>query len=486
MGALRNWELKLVVDRSSATPLGAQLVRWLVDDIGSGRLAPGTVLPGTRVLAMQLGLSRKTVTLAYDELASQGWVNSEPQRGTFVSLSLPVAAGRLAAPGTAPQIAPHSAALFRSASPTPAYEPPVPGVIVLDDGLPDARLLPAPLLARAYARALAQSAGANDLHYADPRGDAGLRAAIASMLTLERGIACGPHQLCLTRGSQMAIALILRLHAGPGTTVALERLSYGPVRDMALALGARVSTVGLDEHGIDPDALEALCRRERVRVVYVTPHHQFPTTVAMRPERRMRLLVLAAQFGFVIIEDDYDHEFHFEGRPLLPLIGADRDGRVAYVGSFSKLLSPSLRLGFVAGPADLIDRVAQEIMIFDRQGDRVTERAVALLMQDGTVLSHVRRALRVYAERRLQAAALLEPAFEFTPPAGGLALWARPKRSRGLEDFRQTAAASGVLLLASRQFVIDETSAPGFRIGFASLNEAEFAEAARRLSRSCP
>ncbi len=479
MATLRNWELKLVLDRGSATPLGAQLVRRLVDDIGSGRVAPGTVLPGTRVLAERLGISRKTVTQAYDELASQGWVQSEPQRGTFVAFSLPVA-GVVAAAGAAPQIGRRSAAAFRS-PPAPGWERPGTGTIALDDGLPDGRLLPSALLGRAYGRALARGAAANDLHYADPRGDAGLRVAIASMLTLERGITCDADQLCLTRGSQMAIALILRLYAGPGGTVALERLSYGPVRDMALALGARVSTVGLDEHGMDLDGLEVLCRRERVRVVYVTPHHQFPTTVAMPPARRMRLLMLAAQFGFMVIEDDYDHEFHFEGRPLLPLIGADRDGRVAYVGSFSKLLSPSLRLGFVAGPTDLIERVAREIMIFDRQGDPVMERAVASLMLDGTVRSHVRRALRVYAQRRTRAASLLGGAFDIVLPAGGLALWARTRPGSDPESVRRAAEEKCVVLLERRSFVIDDGPAPGFRIGFASLDEGEFGEAGGRL-----
>ncbi len=483
---LRNWELKLVLDRASQASLGAQIVRVLIDDISGGRVAPGTVLPGSRVLAGRLGVSRKTVVEAYDELASQGWIVSEPQRGTFVASALP-ASGPLA-PLTGPRMAAACAVAFRGTAPCLSHEPPEAGTILLDDGLPDGRLLPTALLARAYAQALASSAATNDLGYGDPRGDAGLREAIASMLTLERGIACGPEHICLTRGSQMAIHLILRLFAGRGDTVAVERLGYGPVRDMAHAVGAEAAPVALDEQGMDLRSLEVLCRNRRVRIVYVTPHHQYPTAVSMRPERRMQLLVLAAQFGFIVLEDDYDHEFHFEGRPLLPLMGADRDGRVAYVGSFSKLLSPSLRLGYVAGTPDLIDRLSRDIMMFDRQGDPVTERAVALLMQTGVVRSHARRVLRIYAQRRLDAARLLRQHcsrhFEVETQAGGLALWARFKTTIDPARLRTSASANGVSLLPVRQFAIDGDGASGVRIGFASLEGAEFAEAVRRLSRA--
>ena len=483
---LRNWELKLVLDRTSHASLGAQIVRVLIDDIGAGRIAPGTVLPGSRVLAERLGVSRKTVVQAFDELASQGWIVSEPQRGTFVAFALPPPRADAGA-ATVPRIAAATAIGFRGTPPGLTHRPPAPGTIMLDDGLPDGRLLPTPLLARAYAKALERSAAANALGYGDPRGDAGLRASIASMLMLERGIGCSVEQICLTRGSQMAIHLILRLFAGPGDTVALEGLSYGPVAEIARAIGADAVTIGFDDEGLDPDALEALCRRRRVRVVYVTPHHQYPTTVPMRPERRMRLLVLAAQFGFVVLEDDYDHEFHFEGRPLLPLIGADREGRVAYVGSFSKLLSPNLRLGYIAGPADMIDRAAREIMIFDRQGDPVMERALASLMADGAVRSHARRTLRVYAQRRASAArALLEHCgvLDIDLQAGGLAIWARLKPPLRYDRLREQALANGVQLLPGRQFAADGVEAPGVRIGFASLTEPEFEEAARRLGRA--
>ena len=484
---LRNWEVKLVLDRSGKAPFGTQIVRALIDDIRAGRIEPGAALPGSRVLASRLGVSRKTIVQAFDELASQGWVVTEPQRGTFAAASLPRPDAD-AAPGLAASLSRTSAVRLRPSLTEFMPEAAVPGAIVVDDGLPDARLLPTAIIARAYARAMNAGGRANDLGYGDPRGDRMLREAIASMLTLERGIASTADNICLTRGSQMAINLALRVFAGPGDTVALERLSYGAVREMTRAAGAQAAVVELDHDGIDLGSLEALCRRQRVRVVYATPHHQYPTTVPMRPERRMRLLAFAAQFGFVIIEDDYDHEFHFEGRPLLPLIGADHDGRVVYVGSFSKLLSPSLRLGYAAGPLDVIDRLAREVMVLDRQGDPVMERAVAALMRDGAVRRHARRVLRTYAERRLHAARLLRERcasyLDLNLPAGGLAFWLRLHPALDPVRLRDAARRRGLALLPGPQFADDGGDVRGLRLGFASLQEAEFAELVGRLDSS--
>ena len=223
---------------------------------------------------------------------------------------------------------------------------------------------------------LAQRIGRGRLGYGDPRGSAELRAAISNMLNIDRGLTTTPDNICLTRGSQMAIYLAARILAGPGDTVVMEELSYPPAREAFRFAGAEVVPVPLDAQGMRVDELEKICRKKRVRAVYVTPHHQFPTTVLMKPDRRMRLLALAAQFGFAIVEDDYDHEFHFAHQPMLPLASADMSGKVVYIGSLSKILSPSLRLGYLVGPKSFIDRAASEIMMIDRQGDPATEGAV--------------------------------------------------------------------------------------------------------------
>jgi GntR family transcriptional regulator/MocR family aminotransferase len=484
---LRPWVPKIVLLRGGPAPIWLQIVRALIEEIRTSRLPPGTAMPGSRELAEALGVSRKTVVQAYEELVGQGWLTSDGTRGTFVSplLPSPSALQTRSAPSTGPLEKPD----FQLRRPAPDLVPYAhhPGWLSFDDGLPDGRLLPAEVLARAYRRALLKACSGNRLSYGDPRGTAALRTAVATMLSVDRGIACSADHVCLVRGSQMGIYLAARLLAGAGDTVAVERLSYPPAREAFRAAGAQVAAVGLDGDGMRLDELEALCRRSRVRAVYVTPHHQLPTTVVLRPQRRLHLLALAEQFNFAILEDDYDHEFHFAHRPLLPLASADRHGKVIYVGSFSKLLTPSLRIGYLAGPAAFIRRAAEELMIIDRQGDPVLETAVAELIDAGTMRAHARRVHKVYAERQKAFAQCLGDALgdrvEFFVPAGGLALWVRFVGVMDMPGLEATASRARLSFLPGRQFATDGHDVAAARLGFASLNAAEMTAAVGRLKR---
>jgi GntR family transcriptional regulator/MocR family aminotransferase len=486
---LRPWVPKIVLRRDGPAPIWLQIVHALIEEARTARLTPGTAMPGSRELAEALGVSRKTVVQAYEELVAQGWLSSEGTRGTFVSPLLPTAV-----PGTRGREVPPSGPLeqpdfpLRRAAPDLAPYAEQAGWLRFDDGVPDARLLPGEALARAYRRALLLACSGNRLAYGDPRGSLALRRAVATMLSVDRGIACSPDHVCLVRGTQMGIYVAARLLAAPGDTVAVESLSYPPAREAFRAAGAEVAAVGLDGEGMRLDELERLCRRCRVRAVYVTPHHQFPTTVVLRPQRRLRLLALAEQFGFAILEDDYDHEFHFAHRPLLPLASADRHGKVIYVGSFSKLLTPSLRIGYLAGPAAFIRRAAAELMIIDRQGDPVTEAAVAELIEDGAVRAHARRVHKIYAERQRTFAQCLGEALgdrlAFVVPEGGLALWVRFADGTDMAALAQEAAAARLTFLPGRDFTTDGSNLAAARLGFASLDATEMRSAIARLARA--
>src|SRR6185436_7204697 len=183
----------------------------------------------------------------------------------------------------------------------------------------------------------------------------------------------------------------------------------------------------VDEHGLVVDALAELCARERVRAVYVTPHHQYPTTAVLAPGRRIALLELARAQRIAILEDDYDHEFHYEGRPVLPLASADRSGCVVYLGTLSKILAPGLRIGFVVAPPPVVERLSHLRMFADRQGDNLAEYAVAELLEDGEVQRHARRSRKLYQQRRDALASALRKrlgtAVSFQVPSGGSALW---------------------------------------------------------------
>ncbi len=444
-------------------------------------------MPGTRELAEGLDVNRKTVVDAYDELAAQGWVKADRTRGTFVSSELPVLKENNGLPRHRPPAKMPDRPDFRmvGAAPNiPAFLP-EKNLLLFDDGAPDTRHVPVAALGRAYRSMLAQAAQHNRLGYGDPRGTLALREAVSTMLNVDRGLTTTPDNICLTRGSQMAIYLATRLLAGPRDAVVMEELSYPPAREAFRAVGAEVHSVGIDESGMRIDELEAVCRKHRVRVVYVTPHHQFPTTVLLKPDRRLRLLALAEQFGFAIVEDDYDHEFHFVHQPMLPLASVDPWGKVVYIGSMSKLLSPSLRLGYIAGPKAFVDRAAGEIMMIDRQGDPVTELAIAELIADGEIHRHTRKAMRLYAERRLRMATLLEERFcgriAFTLPNGGLAVWVKFTDPIDIDQLARAARAKGVKILPGSAFTVSGRPIRATRLGFASMNVAELDSATRRL-----
>ncbi|HEX3973341.1 MAG TPA: PLP-dependent aminotransferase family protein, partial [Stellaceae bacterium] len=296
-----------------------QIAHALIVEIRRGRLTPGSALPGTRELAESLDVNRKTIVQAYDELTAQGWVATDRTRGTFVSSELPqIGEGNNGKTQTAASRRMPEKPDFRLAGTAPALPLLLPdaNLLTFDDGAPDTREVPVAALARAYRSALTRAARRNRLGYGDPRGSLELREAVSTMLNVDRGLSTTPDNICLTRGSQMAIFLTARILAGAKDTVVVEELSYPPARESFRAAGAEIVAIGLDAQGMKLEQLEEICRKKRVRAVYVTPHHQFPTTVLMKPDRRLRLLALAEQFGFAIVEDDYDHEFHFVHQPM--------------------------------------------------------------------------------------------------------------------------------------------------------------------------
>ena len=487
---LRPTEIRIAIDRTQKTAPYLQIVHGIIEEIRRGRLQPGSALPSTRELAEALEVNRKTVILAYDELTAQAWLTPERARGTFVSPSLPTAqpaafAFRPIETTSIPEVPD-----FRLPGQQIRIDMLLPerGVLMFDDGAPDTRLVPVNELARAYRRSLLSLSRDNSLGYGDPRGSIALRKAVSEMLNAERGLNTTADTICLTRGSQMAIFIAARVLTQPGDTVVLESLSYPPAREAFLANGAHVTTVRVDAQGIRLDDLEKVCRAQRVRCVYLTPHHQFPTTVLLPPERRLRLLTLADQFGFAIIEDDYDHDFHFSHRPMLPLASADQWGKVAYIGSLSKLLTPSLRSGYIAGAKRFVDRVAEEILLIDRQGDPATELAVADMMDSGEIRRHARKVLQVYDSRRMLFADLLKREFgsaiDFDVPDGGLAFWARFDESIDAARLAAVSGSHGVKFLPGATYSISGEPTSGVRLGFASLDELELAEGVKRLGKS--
>ncbi len=495
---LRDWPVSIVLAGEGPTYL--RLARSISDAIRDGRLRPGQCLPGSRALAASLGVHRNTVLAALRELEAEGWLTPRPARGTYVTDDLPDPHPRPLRAPAPPRKPPGPGFDLRGPRPNAAAQRHLDGVLAalgrpagaprllqLVGGLPDLRLAPAVALGRAYRRAL--SITPNVLGYGDPRGDPRLRAALAAMLAQVRGLPLEPDDLVVTRGSQMALSLAARAILAPGDAVAVEAMGYRPAWEALRLAGARLVGVPVDGEGLRTEALEALAARTRLRAVYVTPHHQYPTTALLSPGRRMHLLDLARRHRFAVLEDDYDHEFHYESQPVLPLASADAHGSVLYVGTLSKVLAPGVRVGFVAGPAAVLGRITALRYFTDRQGDLGVERALAELLEDGTLARHVRTMRGVYRTRRDALVASLErhlpEVLRYEVPRGGLALWAEAP-GVDIEAWQTRAEAAAVVVHTARRFALDGRARPALRLGYAPLDATELDEAVRRLAQTLP
>ena len=481
------WQPLLDVDRDATLPPFLQIARSLTADIQRGRLRPGDRLPGSRRLAAILDVHRNTVLAALAELMAEGWLETTAGRGTFVARSIVNPRGRpftsrLGVRTHVPMQVPFALPDF----PT-AYRPPTlpPGTLDLSNGAPDVRLVPARLIGRAYRRVLGLR-GKDLLAYGDPEGQPTLRAALASMLASTRGLSVVPNDVLVTRGSQMALMLVARALLRPGDTVAVEQFGYRPAWEAFRAAGATVVPVAIDHDGIDIRALKQLASCTTLRAVYVTPHHQYPTTVTLKAGRRLSLLALARSERIAIIEDDYDHEFHYDGRPVLPLASADHAGLVVYIGTLSKVLAPGLRIGYIVAPQVVLRSVVAIRSLLDIQGDLATEAAVATLIEDGELQRHVARVRRVYANRREILANGLRREFgdgvEFTLAPGGMALWVRLDISDDVEAWARRSIEYGVSWYTGKRYAFDGRPKPYARFSFAWLNESELPEAVKRMA----
>ena len=485
---LRSWKLNIVLKNPSGLALYLQIAQQIIDEIQRGRLAPSAAMPGTRELAAKMNVNRKTIVLAYDELIAQGWLTTESRRGTFVSAKLPrFSPDRLSNIDLAPSVteAPAPAlAAYASAIETENNAQ----LIDFNDGIPDTRLIPFETISKAFRHALIEPIRTNKLGYGDPRGALSLRHALSEMLNMERGLNVDIDNICIARGSQMGIFLAARVLANSNQYVVVENLSYPPAREAFRSCGAKILTVGLDQNGINVNELEALCKKYPISAIYVTPHHQFPTTVMMTAERRLKLLMLAEQYHFVIVEDDYDHEFHFHHHPVFPLASSNHAGRVIYVGSLSKVLAPGLRVGYIVASKEIINQCASEVMLIDRQGNSVTELAVAELMDSGEIKRHIRRTLKVYSERRNVLIQLLQDELcefvNFDSPNGGLAIWLRLNEGIDVNKLVQKALLEKVRILPAPMFSESPINIHAIRLGFGSLNTDELTSGIQRLKRA--
>ena len=464
-------------------PLFVRIAQAIRADVTRGRFRRGDALPGARTVADALGVHRNTIAAAYVELEAQGVIVVRQGARPRVAEDFPSSRGF----GVEPRTEVPARAAFDLGGPTPPPWRPRPRApIELFGGVPDSRLFPREVFVRTYRRVAARAPRATWDYTDDPRGHPALREAIARRVGHARALAASADDVVVTRGSQMALSLVAEMLVAPGDVVAVEDPGYGPAWAAFRQRGAVLHPVPVDARGLSIDALADLCAKTPVRAIYVTPHHQYPTTAPLTPARRQALLALARTHRFAIVEDDYDHEFHYEGRPLLPLASADRHGSVIYVGTLSKILAPGLRTGFVVAPAPITARLAAQRIALDRQGDPILEATLAELLDEGEIDRHVRKTTRTYHARRDALVDALARAFgdrlTFTVPSGGMALWARARID--VDRWAATALERGVLFQPGRSFRLSRGESAHARFGFAKCTEGELRNAVAILKRA--
>ena len=470
---LRDWKFEIQLDEKSDKAIYLQIADALIKDIHSGRLKTGDALPGSRNLAQLLKVNRNTVVEALNVLLIEGWLVAKERQGTFVADTLPdfkeVQNNQHITVSSDIRKSKHYHLQF-------------------DDGHPDSRIAPITELARAYRQIFNQKARWQLMGYGNEFGDFEFRKAIVQMLNHQRGMQVNEQNICITRGSQMAMYLTAQCLFTKGDYVMIENPGYRPAWKAIEHAGAKLLSVSVDKDGLlIDDVMTYLQSGKKIKAIYVTPHHQYPTTVTLSLKRRLELIKLSNKYGFTIMEDDYDNEFHFGYRPVLPLSSFRELKNYVYIGTMSKVVAPALRIGYlVSNNSDLIKQVGSLRKVIDVQGDSIMEQAVLQLIKDGTIKRHIKKATNHYRAKRDLATSLLKKYLKdkatYTIPEGGLAFWVVPNKQVDWLQISTELDTKGIKIIMPDTYSFNKYL-NGIRLGYGSPSEKDLEEGIMVLSK---
>jgi len=467
----------VVLDRRLAKPLHRQLYDGYREAILDGRLRAGQRLPSTRSLASELGVSRMPVVIAFEQLAAEGYVEGRVGAGSFVSKALH---GPTAPPTGATR--PGRRRLPREVLPT-VSEPWLEGTGPFRAAQPALDEFPAEVWARLVARR-ARSLPRRQMMYGDAMGFAPLREALADHLRTVRSVRCTAQQIMIVSGSQQALAIAGRALLSPGDAVWVEDPGFSGARDALTLAGARLVRVPVDADGLDVGA--GIARDPAVRAAYVTPSHQYPLGVIMSAPRRLQLLAWARRAGAWVIEDDYDSEFRYDHPPIASLQGLDPDQRVIYMGTFSKILFPALRVGYLVMPLDLVARFGRIRAAMDNSPSPLYQAVLHDFMREGHFSRHLRRMRSVYAERRRALVAAIErelgDGVQIAGDHAGIHLVVLLPPGTRDRDLAVRAAQRGISVLPLSSCYASGRGRPGLVLGYGTTRVREIADAVAQLA----
>lgn len=482
----------ITIDKMLSVSAYQQIANQILVLIKNGIIKPGSYLPGTRELARIMKVHRKTIIAAYDELSMQGWIAVIPRKGFIVVPNLP-------------EVKPqrwdrqNAGFAYESSMPSPFYKVNKPGntfafndpglhEIIIDDGHPDMRLAPMDLLNREYRSRIKKLQIYKRVSATLALGSLSLRETMVSYMAQTRGLQAQVSNIMITHGAQMSIYIAASLLLKPGDYVIAGEPGYFVANQVFEYLGANIIRIPVDQDGIDTNLICEACQNLNIRMLYLIPHHHHPTSVTLSPERRMRILELAERHNFTIVEDDYDYDFHYSSSPYLPLAAGNHHNRVVYIGSFSKSLSTSIRIGFMIASADFISNAAHIRRLIDLKGDHVMEESLAALIENGDISRYLKKNNKTYKERRDHLIKMLDTHLKgmasYEKPDGGMAIWVKFDPKYPVEQISAKAVKQGLYINNGKLFDNNGTSYNAIRFGFASLTLAEITKAVQIIS-SC-
>ena len=473
----------LTLDAGSATPLHRQIYFEIRGAILDGRLRPGARLPASRALARDLAVSRNTVTSAFDQLVAEGYIEARTGAGSFVPAHLPKdqvskgsVSGKQARGQPTPGLTPsRRAARLMSVAGEPTSRRP------FSPGLPEVDLFPFKEWARLLGRHWRRPAP-KDLTGTAPGGDFRLCAVVADYLATARAVFCRPEQVIITSGSRQALDLAARVLIDPGDKVWIEEPGYWPTSAVLGAAGARLIPVPVDGEGLS--VIDGLALAPRPRLICISPSHQYPLGVTMSLGRRLELLEIARASASFVLEDDYDSEYRYAGRPLAALQGLDQGGHVIYLGTFSKVMFPGVRLGYMVIPDHLLDAFLKVRSLIDAHPSSIAQAALADFIEEGYLAGHIRRMRPLYAERQATLIDALEPVsdrLKLRPAEAGMHLVGRFDQRMDDRSVAGAAERLGVQAPALSSYFQGKPTASGLVLGYAGIDAGAIARAARKL-----
>jgi GntR family transcriptional regulator/MocR family aminotransferase len=473
-------------DKWIAKPIYIQVSQQIINAIQRGYLTKGTILPGTRVFAQLLKVHRNTAVAIYEELASQGWVEIIPNKGTFV-LEPELKTAKIKATSQkinqAYTYAKTTGFPFQKSFHLASTIQLTTAKYTINEGKPDLRLHPVNEFTRWYSAAMKRKTVLKKWNRPSETSYSLFQTQLCNYLNATRGFHIKPNNLISTRSTEMSLYIVSQLLIKQNDLVLVGNLSNYASNMIFQQAGATIKTVPVDADGLNIDYIKKHFVKRSIKCVYICAHRQYPTVVKLSAARRLALLQLAKDYEFAIIEDDYDYDFQFEGSAMLPMATADANGMVIYLGKFGQSLFPSFQTGFVIAPENLISEATNYLQLLDKQGDLIQEQMLSELINEGEIHRLMKKNIIIYKERRDCLSELLTEYFSeiatWNIPAGGLAIWLEFQASISLVKLAEEAEKNNLFL--PKTILYQDKNTCAIRFGFGHLNKEEMEPVIQKL-----